>query len=312
MPVHPKIQEMIDQTNRAHLPPLRQQSFEQIREAFFKLRLLAGEPRPVAKIVNQAIPGPSGNILIRLYYPNEEEKLPILIYFHPGGYVKGGIDEHDTVCRDLCNTAECIVLSVNYRLAPESPFPAQIVDGLAAISYVKGHADKIHCDLERVALGGESSGGNLAAVLTHELIKKNGIPIAFQLLIYPQVDYTRSYRSHKEFARGYLLEEDSLIWYAKQYLPEDIEPQNPRVSPLFAEQFSRLPPALIITAEYDPLRDEAEAYAEKLKAANVKVIVHRYEGMTHGFFQMAGVLEPATQAMEEVGEALKLAFGAKK
>ncbi|GAB4184937.1 MAG: alpha/beta hydrolase [Simkaniaceae bacterium] len=309
MPIHPKLQEIIDQTNASHLPPQSEIPIEKARESFYKLRLLAGDPQPVAKILNQAIPGPSGNILTRIYYPNEEENQPVLVYFHPGGFVKGDIESHDIICRDICNAAECAVMSVNYRLAPENKFPAQMEDGYAALNYLQSNAREIHCDKNRIAVGGESSGANLAAVLTHFVKEKGGPQIIFQVLIYPQTDYTRQFPSHKEFAKGYLLEEESLIWYANQYLPESADPRNPKISPLWAEDFSNLPPAFIITAEYDPLRDEGEAYAQKLKEAGIKVIHHRYEGMTHGFFQMGGILDAANRAMEEVGEALKLAFG---
>ncbi len=309
MPIHPQLQEIIEQTKASHLPPQSAIPIEKARESFYKLRLLAGEPRSVSKIVNEAFPGPKGNILARFYYPSEHTNLPILVYFHPGGFVKGDVDSHDIVCRDLCNAAQCIVMSINYRLAPENKFPAAVEDGRAALNYLQTNYERIHCDPKRVAIGGESSGGTLAAILAQEWKHKREPNIVFEVLIYPQTDYTRQFPSHKKFAKGFLLEEESIKWYAKQYLPENIDVRNPKISPLWAEDFCDLPPALVITAEYDPLRDEGEAYAAKLKEAGVKVIQHRYEGMTHGFFQMGGLLAPANRAMEEVGEALKLAFG---
>jgi len=312
MPLHPILQEIVNQTKAANLPPQSEESLQKTRGAYARLRLLAGDPPVMAKIVNRLISSSQGSIAIRLYYPIEKEIFPVLVYFHPGGFVKGDIDCHDTICRDIANLAECVVVSVNYRLAPEYKFPSPIEDGYTALKYLKEHADDLQIDKNRIAIGGENSGGNIAAVLTHFVKEKGDLHFVLQVLIYPQTDYTFQSPSHKEFAKGFLLEEESLHWYADQYIPKGVDRKTPYLSPLWATDFTFLPPALIITAEYDPLRDEAEAYADKLKQAGIKVILHRYKEVTHGFFQMGGILNIAAQAMEEVAESLKLAFRSKR
>lgn len=308
MPVHPKLQEIIDRTKAANLPAQKEQTLEQVRNAFTGLRLLAGEPEGVYKIENKSISTSEGSILLRLFYPKKKEKFPMLLYFHPGGFVKGDIETYDPICRMVANRSNCLVISVGYRLAPENRFPSQIEDGIYALKWIYENAKEIGGDEKKIAIGGESSGGTLAAALTHLNIHRKGPHISFQVLIYPLLDFSFSYPSHKEFNKGFLLDEASLNWYKEMYLSHEDNPKSPLVSPLWQTHFSDLPPTVVITAEYDPLRDEGEAYVEKLQSAGVAVHFTRYEGMTHGFFMMPGILDDAKRAIAEVGEELNKAL----
>ena len=308
MPVNPKLQEIINQTSAAHNLPFRESSISQIRDVDNRLALLAGEKEPVQKVLNKMIVGPGGDLLLRLYYPTLAKKLPIVIYLHPGGFVRGNLESHDTVCRSLANAGECLVIALNYRLAPEHPYPAALEDVDALLEWVYSHGAEINGDVNRLAIGGESSGANLAAVTTQIMRDKKGPQIAYQLLIYPQTDFTFHLPSHKTYGKGYLLEAESLEWYSKQYIPEGTDKKTPHLSPLWEGDFSNLPPACIITSEYDPLKDEGEAYAKKLSESGVDTTYLCYKNMIHGFFQLGGVIKEAKEAMYFVGNALKTAL----
>jgi acetyl esterase len=305
--LHPTLKEIIEVTREAKNPPLSEMSLTEIRRGPLKIKPLAGEPKPLAKVMNYILHTKEGNLLIRLYYPQENTPLPAVLYFHPGGFVKGDIDTHDPVCRSLAEASGCLIISINYPKAPEHPYPQAIQGAKEALLWIAAHPKEIGSD-GRIAVAGENAGGNLAAVLTHDMRALSKTQISFQVLIYPQTDLTFSTPSHQEYGSGYLLERDSLEWYKKQYLPKNVSPENPHISPLFFHDFSSLPPALIITAEYDPMRDEGETYAECLRSAGVPTILKRYPGMVHGFFQMGGLIDEARLAMEQVGETLKTHF----
>lgn len=305
--LHPTLKEMIAVTREAKNPPLSRLSLAEIRRGPTKMKPLAGEPKPLAKVMNHIIHTSEGNLLMRLYYPQENKPLPCVLYFHPGGFVKGDIDTHDSVCRHLAEVSGCLIASINYPKAPEHPFPHALHAAKEAFLWLTSHYKEINGD-GRIAVAGENAGGNLAAVLTHLMRGRSPLPISFQALVYPQTDLTFSSLSHQEYGSGYLLERDSLEWYKKQYVPQNTGPEHPQLSPLFAEDFSSLPPALIITAEYDPMRDEGETYAQKLQSAGVPTILKRYSGMVHGFFQMGGLIDEARLAIEEVGTTLKTHF----
>ncbi len=307
MTLHPTIKEMIKVTHEAKNLPMSKTPLAEIRKSPARLKRLMGEPMPLAKVMNHIIPTDQRNMLMRLYYPEENKLLPLLLYFHPGGFVKGDIDTHDPVCRMLSATSGCIVAALNYPLAPENPFPIAIREAKTALHWIIAHPKELSHD-GRIAIGGENAGGNLAAVLTHEVRAEVHAPLSFQVLIYPQTDLTCSTLSHQEFEKGYLLEKESIEWYKTQYLGKGGKAEDPRISPLLAPDLSGLPPALIITAEFDPLRDEGEIYAQRLKEAGVPVKLHRYKGMVHGFFQMAGILDDARLAIQEVAETLKTHF----
>jgi acetyl esterase len=230
------------------------------------------------------------------------------VFFHGGGWVVGDLDTHDSPCRQLAKKAGCVVVSVAYRLAPEHPFPAAVDDGYAATQWVATHAVQIGIDPQRLAVGGDSAGGNLAAVIAQMARDNAGPPLVWQLLVYPAVDATMSFPSVQENGQGYLLTQDSIQYYYNHYVPEGTDRQHVRLSPFYAASFTDLPPAHIITAEFDPLRDEGEAYAEKLQATGVRVTCTRYAGMIHAFFSLDGMLDQGKKAIDEAATTLRAAF----
>jgi acetyl esterase len=267
---------------------------------------------PIGKVENLTAKGPAGEIPIRTYTPVAAggTAVPALIYYHGGGFVIGDLETHDALCRMLANEAGCKVISVDYRLAPEHPFPAAVEDAYGAARWVEENASDLGIDPNRIAVAGDSAGGNLAAVVCQLAREKDKPSIAFQLLIYPATEVNAQTESMRANAEGYFLEKGSLDWFMGHYIPRDADPKDPRLSPLLAEDLSGLPPAYIVTAGFDPLRDEGKAYAERLKAAGVEAEYVEYKGMIHGFFNMAGVLEVAKQAITDAGAAVKKALEA--
>ncbi len=271
----------------------------------------AGEPESVASVEDHLLAGPGGDLPVRIYRPELAGAglLPVLVYFHSGGWVLGSIEGHDPVCRALANHAGCVVVAVEYRLAPEHPFPAAPEDCYAATRWVAEHAEMLAIDPARVAVGGDSTGGNLAAAVTLMARDRGGPQLCYQVLIYGETDYyepgTASYRT---YAEGYDLTRASMIWFWDQYLTNPAEHLHPYAAPLRAKDLSGLPPALIITAEYDPTRDETEDYARRLQEAGVPTRLSRYDGMIHGFFRMFAVFERSHEALAEVAGSLRAAF----
>ncbi|GAA4708408.1 alpha/beta hydrolase [Brevibacillus fulvus] len=264
---------------------------------------------PVGKIENRTIPGPAGEIPIRLYYPTQEQaQYPVLVFFHGGGWVLGSLNTHDDICCALTNRAHCLTISVDYRLAPEHKFPAAVEDAYAAVEWTYRHANQLQADPRRIAVGGDSAGGNLAAVVALLAKEKQTPPLVFQLLIYPSTSLKEDTVSKRQFAHGYLLTEESMLWFREQYLREQADQDNPLASPLLYEDFRGLPAAYVMTAEYDPLRDEGEAYAEKLRQAGVPVQCERFAGMTHGFVSMSSYVVKGKLALDKAGEVLQQAF----
>jgi acetyl esterase len=254
------------------------------------------------------IPGPGGEIPVRIYRPSDDDRLPALVYFHGGGWVLGNLDSHDATCRLLTNGAQCVVISVDYRLAPEHKFPAAADDAYAATTWVAENAAPLGIDPRRIAVGGDSAGGNLAAAVTL-MAKEQGEPsIAYQVLIYPVTNHSFDTTSYETNAEGYMLTRRSMIWFWNHYLAEPADGQNAYASPLQADDLGGLPPALVITAEFDPLRDEGAAYAERLKQAGVPVKYTDYPGMIHGFFGMSLMLDTAKQAVSDVCGEVRSAF----
>jgi acetyl esterase len=267
-----------------------------------------GNPEPVAEVLELDIPGPGGDIRIRIYRPNHEGPLPVLVYFFGGGWTLGTIDTSDAICRALTNAAGCVTVSVGYRLAPEHTFPAAVDDCYAATSWIAEHAEEIGIDAGRLAVGGDSAGGNLAASVTL-LAKDNGGPaIAHQLLVYPNTDYHADTESLRDNTDPVLFNRTSVAWYWRNYLASPEDGANPLASPLRATDLRGLPPATVLTAEYDPLRDEGEQYAKRLADAGVPVALTRYEGMVHGFFAMSGVLDAAKVAVAHAADQLRIAL----
>lgn len=309
MPLDPKARELLDQLAAMGAPPLETLPVPQAREMVATMATLQGEAEPVARVENRRIPGPDGDIPVRIYVPEGRAPLPVVVYFHGGGWVICDLDSHDGACRSLANAARAIVVSVDYRLAPEHKFPAAPQDCYAATAWAAKNAASFGGDPERLAVGGDSAGGNLAAVVSLMARERGGPKLRFQLLVYPVTDGAAETPSYRENGEGYFLTVSMMRWFWKHYLNGPADAENPHASPLRARSLEGLPPALVITAEFDPLRDEGEIYARKLREAGVDAELRRYDGIIHGFFTMAGALPHARRAVEEGGAALRRAFG---
>ena len=271
--------------------------------------LVSGKPIEPVSVREIAVPTPDGDLPATLYTPvGLPEKSPLLVFFHGGGWVIGTRSSHDNAVRFLAKHAGVRVLSVEYRLAPEFPFPAATEDALAAFEYAVAKAGDLGADPARIAVGGDSAGGNLAAVTALQAVRRGGPAPAFQLLIYPATDFARRYRSQDLFAEDLFLTDVHMKWFEGHYVPEGTDLTDPRLSPLHADDLSGLPPALIVTAGFDPLRDEGEAYAQKLREAGVDVALRRHEDLIHGFVNFTGVGTRFREAMAEMAGALRQAL----
>jgi acetyl esterase len=311
MPLDPQVRAMRERRAAAHATPLYAMSVEQARaEDLRSIREAGGEPEPVAEVVDDTIPGPGGTLPVRIsrHQRSNGSPAPVLVYFFGGGWTLGTIDTSDGICRALTNAVGCTTVSVGYRLAPEHRFPAAVDDCYAATAWVAEHAEALGVDPDRIAVGGDSAGGNLAAAVTL-LAKRHGGPaIAHQVLVYPNTDYLSDTPSVRENTDPLLFNSTSVDWYWRHYLASPKDGADPLASPLRAPDLTGLPSATVITAEYDPLRDQAEQYAARLRAAGVPVESTRYPGMVHGFFAMSGVLDAAATALAQVAARLRAAF----
>jgi acetyl esterase len=266
----------------------------------------AGEPERVALIENLRIPGPEGEIPIRVYTAEAEAPRPAMVYFHGGGWVVCDLDTHDVVCRAIARRAGAVVVAVDYRLGPEHKFPAAVTDSYAATEWVAANAERLGIDPKRITVGGDSAGGNLGTVVSLMSRERNGPPIALQALVYPVTDLSSfETGSYCEFAEGHQLSRILMEWFRDHYLASPEDGRHPYASPLLAQDLRGLPPALVITAECDPLRDEGEAYAKRLEAAGVEVRCTRYAGMIHPFFSLSGAIPRALDAIQEVADAVR-------
>ncbi|HVS14871.1 MAG TPA: alpha/beta hydrolase [Thermoanaerobaculia bacterium] len=292
------------------IPPISEQTPEMARAGYEALRQFLGDGETVARVEDRGIPGPAGDLTIRVYTPEGEGPFGALVYYHGGGWVIGSLDTHDHLCRALCHGAGCLVVSVGYRLAPEHRFPAAVEDAWAALGWVAEHVAGLGGDPTRLAVGGDSAGGNLAAVVSLRARDEGSPALALQLLIYPAVDMRMGHPSIEENAEGWVLTRDHMIWFRDHYLGgvagRDLT--DPRLSPLLAGSHAGVAPAWIATAELDPLRDEGEAYAAVLRAAGVPVEVTRYDGMVHVFFQLHPLLDDGRRAVAEACAALRRAL----
>jgi acetyl esterase len=307
MPLDPQAQAFLDQMASFGAPQLHTLAPEDARKAFDMLAPLSGlEPEAVAKVEDRLIPAPGGQIPVRFYTPQGQAPLPLLVFFHGGGFVMGSIELYDELCRALTNGAGCIVISVGYRLAPEHKFPAAVEDCYAATKWVAVNAKAIGGDSTRIAVGGDSAGGNLAAVVALMARDKGTVPLVLQLLMYPATDLAHDTLSAQENANDYFLTRDDMFWFRSLYLSSDADRNNPYASPLRAQDLHGLPPALVITAEYDPLRDEGEAYAARLREAGVITTCTRYKGMIHVFLSLP--FDQGKKGRQEVAAALRSAF----
>jgi len=304
MPLDPAVQMLLDQLAQAGGPTLREAGVEQGRAMLQTLAMMDAEPPEIARVEPLTL---TGSIPARLYAASTDTPLPILVWYHGGGFVIGDLDTADRTCRTLAAKTGALVISVDYRLAPEHPFPAGPDDCVAALRWVIDNAGSLGGDPSRVAIGGDSAGGNLSAVTAIQA-RDEGIPLRFQLLVYPVTDCTMTSSSYRENAEGYLLTADSMDWFIDHYLSGNADAKDPRVSPLYADDLRGLAPALVITAEFDPLRDEGEAYAERLKEAGNDVTATRFDGQIHGFFAMGAVIPAANEAVALAAEHVKNAL----
>lgn len=308
MPLDPQAKAFLDQAAASGAPPFSQMTVQQARDALGMLFAPKGPREPVKSVEDRVVNAGGVKLPVRIYTPEGKGPLPILVFFHGGGWVVGNCESHDTPCRSLANGTGCIVVSVDYRLAPEHKFPAPAEDCYAATKWAALNAAGFGGDPKRIAVGGDSAGGNLAAAVAQMATDRGAPTLAFQLLIYPVTDYSYGTASYRNNAEGYLLTKDSMQWFWNHYLQNENDGQNPYASPLRGQRLSNLPPALVITAEFDPLRDEGEAYATKMKQAGVSVVHTDYKGMIHGFFSFADIMDQGKQAVKEACSQLRAAF----
>jgi acetyl esterase len=303
----PQAKAFLDQVAAMGGPPISSMSPEQARAAFRMLMSMAVGPAeaPVPS-EDRTVPGPAGDVPIRVYRPPSERPLPVVVYFHGGGWVLCDLDTHDTMCHRLAAGVPAAVVSVDYRRAPEHRYPAAVDDCEAATAWVSAHAADLGGDPARLAVAGDSGGGTLATMVARRARDKGGPPIAFQLLLYPATDMTGS-TLVMEYTKGYLLDLDTIYWFGANYFSDD-QWRLPEASPLFVEDLTGLPPALVVTAECDPLRDQGEAYAKRLREAGVAVTTTRYAGMIHGFYGFDRVFDAAKRATAETVSALRAAL----
>ncbi|MGH8517301.1 MAG: alpha/beta hydrolase [Panacagrimonas sp.] len=306
MPLHPQVRDLLKQIADSGARPYHQVSVDEARRTFATRALLPPSQVAVAKVENRNIPGPGGEISVRIYTPPGSGPFPLLVYFHGGGWVVGNLDSHDSVCRELCGRAELVVVSVDYRLAPEHRFPAAVDDCIAATRWAANHAASLDADPTRVVVGGDSAGGNLAAAVALQLRDDGGPPLAAQLLVYPAVRMDGTVTpSMIENAVGYGLQRADMDWFCAHYLPSPDAGRNFLASPLLATSLANLPPALVQTCEFDPLRDEGEAYAHALRAAGVDVTATRFEGSIHAAWGLFTVLEPGRRMIDQAVDWLR-------
>jgi len=308
MPLDPQAQKLVDAFAALNLKPVEESTPEEARESIRSRTAALGPFEDVAAVTDHRVPVKSGEITVRVYSPGGKGPLPALVFYHGGGWVIGDLYTHDGICRSITNAANCIVAGVDYRLAPEQKYPVAVEDSYAGYAWVLAHAGRLGVDARRVAVGGDSAGGNLAAAVSLMARDRGATLPVQQTLIYPVTNHSLDTPSYHENATGFLLTRDAMRWFWNHYLARDAQGQEPYASPLLAQSLAGLPPALVITAGCDPLRDEGEAYAARLRDAGVPVTLTRYEGLFHGFIRMTRLLDKAKAALDEIAGSLKKAF----
>jgi acetyl esterase/lipase len=300
MPLDPQADALLAEMREAGVRPFEELTVPEAREAAYGYLALAGEPQEVGSVVTRFIPGPTADIPIRVYTPESHGPRGGIVFFHGSGWVIANIDICDAAVRSLANSTGCVVVSVNYQKAPEHPWPVPFDDCWAATRWVADNAAELGFDPQRLAVAGDSAGGNLAAAVCLKARDEHGPRIVFQVLVYPALDRNWDTPSALENAEGYGLQRETMRWFWNHYVPNAEDADNPLVAPLRAADLSRLPPAFIATAEFDPLRDDGEMYAERLAEAGVPVLLKRYDGMIHGFYWMLGALDASRRLHEDI------------
>jgi acetyl esterase len=308
--LHPQIEKVLEAMARLDLKPIEAMIPDEARE---QMEVMAASRKadtlPVARIENRTIPGPAGQIPLRIYWPPAAGIRPAIVYYHGGGHVIGSLDSHDLIARNLCGGAEVIVVSIDYRMGPEHRFPAAVEDSFAALEWVHANAASIGADPTRLGVHGDSAGANLAAVVALMARDKGAPKLRLQSLVYPVADFRMGSESYKKFATGCgILTADAMKWFRGHYLRTMDDATDWRASPVLAPNVAGVAPAIVIAAECDVLRDEGLEYGERLKAAGVPVERHEYPGMIHAFFGMMPAVDDAMNAQRQVWAAFKRAF----
>jgi acetyl esterase len=310
--LHPQTRAFLDLIEKRGLPPTHTLSVADARTAFRERRGVTQlPPADVADVRNLEAGGPNGPIPVRVYRAmgtQASEILPVLVYFHGGGWVIGDLETHDTLCRELCNGARCAVVSVDYRMGPEYRFPAAVDDSIAATRWVRDHAAELMIDATKIAVGGDSAGGNLAIVVSIAARDAGDLPIVFQVLIYPATDQHGTTASHAENGNGYMLTRETMNYFAAHYIADKSQYKDWRASPLLHPNLSNLPPALILTAGFDPLRDEGADYAKRLTEAGNRACYVNFPRQIHGFISMGRILDESHTAVALCASELRRAF----
>jgi len=308
MPLDPRARRFLDTLAAMNPPSALALAVEERRAGLARLLSFSGVPQAVAAVDQFEMPGPAGSLAIRAYTPSGAdagERLPGMVYFHGGGLVAGTLDTHDPICRALSNASHCRVLSVDYRLAPEHPFPAAVADGCAAAEWIAGHAQELCVDPRRIGVAGDSAGATLAAVVCHERTVAAGSELAFQFLLCPITDFAAESDSRRSLGEGYLIDRDTLEHDLKHYLLPGTDRADPRISPLRAVEVSHLPPTVVHTAEFDPLRDEGQVYADRLRQSGVRALYRCHPGMIHLFYGLSGLIPYAGVAFAQMGADIR-------
>ena len=311
--LHPHAKALLDLMIERGVPPTHTLSPADARSFYRERRTVTQpEPPPIAEVRDLSAAGPHGAVALRLYHPQpaaqRKNAPPVLVYFHGGGWVIGDLDTHDTLCRELAIASGCAVVAVDYRMGPEHRFPVAVDDCIAATRWVRDHAVELGVDATRMAVGGDSAGGNLATVVAIALRDAGDLPLRFQLLIYPATDQRRGWPSHTSNGQGYLLTADTMSYFHDHYIADPAMDLDWRASPLLHPDLSKLPPALVLTAGYDPLRDEALQYSHRLTLAGNRVTHINFERQIHGFITMGRVIDEANAAVQICAAELRRAL----
>lgn len=310
MPIDPQAAAFIAAGKAAGAQPVEALSIPEARLSGMTYLDLQGAPEDVARVEHRFIPGPTADLPVRIYYPEAGEgPFPAIVWYHGSGWVICNIEVNDVPARAIANRSGCVVIAVNYQKAPEHRFPVPLDDCYATLRWAAENAARLSIDPDRIAVGGDSAGGNLAAAVTLRANAEDGPAIAYQVLIYPVTNHAFDTPSYEANAEGYLLQRESMRYFWDKYLASPDDGDNPYASPSRAETLVGQPPAFVATAEFDPLLDEGESYAARLEADGVEVQLKRYEGMVHGFFLMNGVIDRAETLFSDVGSALRRAMG---